>query len=343
MIITESNFKMYSIHSYREEIAKSEHWQVLTAADSVETQEEFFAIPGDTIEISQEALAANKTNLSEDEIWELSLEDKTKLLTLQLLLEIFTGKKMNFFIPKSRSDREQLQQLRININNRRDASWAVQYDYKEAYHEEEKIAFSTCGTVKTADGKTININLDIKMSRSFTRQHHIHFQAGNPQLIDPLVINFAAPAASLTDTTFSFDLDADGQTEEISFLKSGSGFLALDLNSDGIINNGKELFGPATGTGFNELAKYDVDDNNWIDENDPIFKQLRIWAKDAEGNDELLALGQQGIGAIYLGHLDTEFSLKDNTNNLQGAITQTGVFLQENGTAGTIQELDLVV
>jgi len=64
------------------------------------------------------------------------------------------------------------------------------------------------------------------------------------------------------------DLDANGVTEKISFVGSGGGFLALDKNSDGVVNDGRELFGAATGQGFKELAEYDSDNNNWINEND---------------------------------------------------------------------------
>ena len=38
-----------------------------------------------------------------------------------------------------------------------------------------------------------------------------------------------------------------------------------------------------------EFARQDV---NWIDENDSIYNQLRIWSKDSDGKDSLVALGQ---------------------------------------------------
>ena len=129
----------------------------------------------------------------------------------------------------------------------------------------------------------------------------------------------------------------------MSFVAPGSGFLALDLNGDGKVNNGSELFGPKSGDGFADLAKYDSDGNNWIDENDPIYDKLRIWTKDSDGNDKLLALGEKGVGAVYLGNVDTNFSMKDSGNNLQGQISKTGIFLRENGTAGTINHIDLAV
>lgn len=117
----------------------------------------------------------------------------------------------------------------------------------------------------------------------------------------------------------------------------------MDKNNDNKVNNGKELFGPQTGKGFQELSEYDSDNNGWIDENDDIFDKLRIWTKDSEGNDQLFALGQKGIGAIYLGNVDTSFDIKDSLNQMNGRIQKTGLFLKECGTVGTIQHIDLAL
>ena len=125
-----------------------------------------------------------------------------------------------------------------------------------------------------------------------------------------------------------------------SYVKKGSGFLAYDKNNDGIINDGNELFGPKTGDGFLELAEFDEDNNGWIDENDSIYNKLRIWTIAEDGTKKLFALGQKGIGAIYLENVNTAFSLKSQQNNLNGKIQKSGIFLRENGTAGTIQHID---
>ena len=96
-------------------------------------------------------------------------------------------------------------------------------------------------------------------------------------LIDPLVIRTGADTPMLQGGQFSFDLDCDGETEDLAGLSDGYAFLALDLNQDGIINDGSELFGPTTGDGFQELADYDEDNNMWIDENDAMFDQFVLW------------------------------------------------------------------
>lgn len=217
----------------------------------------------------------------------------------------------------------------------------TEYSY---YEEEESTSFSTVGTVKTADGREIEFNLSLTMSRSFKEAYSKNITFGNPALCDPLVINLNTTSAHVTDQKFYFDLDADGTLDSISHLSAGSGFLALDKNNDGIISDGSELFGVHSGDGFLDLAAYDEDGNNWIDERDSIFDRLRIWTKDASGKDVLCAIGKAGVGAIYLGNAQTDFSLnsqKDNTTNAR--IRKTGIFLYENGACGTVQHLDMAM
>ena len=134
------------------------------------------------------------------------------------------------------------------------------------------------------------------------------------------------------------------EAEEISSLGSGSGFLAYDKNGDGVINDGSELFGTKSGDGFADLAQYDEDGNGWIDENDSIFNNLKVWVKNEDGSDRLLDLKEANVGAIYLGSADTQFHLNNAyTNQTNAVIQKTGVFLKETGEVGTIQHVDLAL
>ena len=93
--------------------------------------------------------------------------------------------------------------------------------------------------------------------------------------VDTLKKNTPDPVVKREGWGVEYDLHesySDGRKDNISFVQPGSGFLAVDKNNDGKINNGKELFGPNTGNGFDELAKYDSDGNQWIDESDPSLK-----------------------------------------------------------------------
>ncbi len=208
--------------------------------------------------------------------------------------------------------------------------------------EQESVSFSATGIVKTADGREINFGVDLEMSRGFAG-YFLESSTEDVVLTDPLVINLESGTAAVSDQKFFFDLDADGKKEEISSLGQGSGFLAFDKNGDGTINDGSELFGTKSGDGFADLAKYDEDGNGWIDENDQIFKKLKVWTKDAKGKDKLVNLKEADVGAIYLGSANTQFHLNDTSNKTNGVIQKTGVFLRESGSVGTVQHLDLAV
>lgn len=84
--------------------------------------------------------------------------------------------------------------------------------------------------------------------------------------------------------------------------------------------------------------------SGWIDENDSIYSQLKIWTKDENGKDHLIDLKDADVGAIYLGNADTQFSLKNDKNKLKGEIKKTGIYLKEStGAVGTLNHVDLVV
>ena len=209
--------------------------------------------------------------------------------------------------------------------------------------ESETTCFDTKGTAITADGRQLSFNISVEMSRSFVEMAEEKIEFGQPRLCDPLVINLNRNVASVSDQKFFFDIDADGEKEEISMLEKDSGYLALDNNADGIINDGSELFGTQSGNGFKDLLAYDEDGNGWIDEADSIFQKLKIWSMDENGVSTLIDLKEAGIGAIYLGYENTEFSLKNMANETNAVIQKTGLFLYEDGMSGTMQQLDLAV
>ena len=124
--------------------------------------------------------------------------------------------------------------------------------------ETEETVFDTTGSVVTKDGRKIDFNLNVSMTRRFEQYYEKRADIGD--LIDPLVISLDNVPAGLSDQKIVFDLDADGKTESIS-VPTGGGFLALDKNGDGDINDGSELFGTRSGDGFADLMVYDVDGN----------------------------------------------------------------------------------
>lgn len=313
-------------------------------------------LPSDTVELSQKAREICATSPAAPVEPDSELDDEPKIKLIVGMIEMLTGKKIRLFSPReldkalaaARAPRGETAETlpagakqRPGLSER--AGFGLEYDYSERHYEAEKTTFSAQGSIKTQDGQERAFSVEVSMSREFLREQNVSIRAGDAKLKDPLVLNFSGGGAELTARRFSFDIDSDGRSDQIAFVGANSGFLALDRNRDGAINDGRELFGPATGQGFAELAEYDADGNQWIDENDPIYQNLRIWSKDAEGRDQLLALGQRGVGAIYLGHISTPFSFKDSQNALLGQIQDSGIFMRENGAAGVMQQIDLSV
>jgi hypothetical protein len=271
-------------------------------------------------------------------------------LTIQIIRRMvkeLTGQELKLFSPEelqSQADEVNIQEPLQAPVQQVDSGTGLLYQQSMSYFESETTSFNAEGAIKTKDGQNINFSVSLSMSRSFYMETNMSLSAGDAAKTDPLVINFAGNAAELNSTTFQFDIDANGSLDQIATLKSNSGMLALDKNQDGKINDGSELFGPISGNGFTELAKYDEDNNQFIDEADPIYKQLRIWQRHADGSQQLMALGEKNIGAIFLGHITTPFQLKAEDNNRSlGEVVSSGIYLNGNGQVGTVQQINFTV
>lgn len=265
--------------------------------------------------------------------------NQLRLQTLNYLLSILSGRQTRMVNLADMTNNISAQSNALTSNTR--TGGVVESYYM--YAEQEATTFSTTGTVKTSDGREFNFNVELSMSRTFMYEYSESMQFGEPQFTDPLVINLDCAAADVKDQKFLFDLDSDGHEEAISMLGPGSGFLALDKDKNGKIDNGNELFGARTGNGFRELAEYDSDGNGWIDEADPIWNDLMVWTMDKMGNPTLTALGKTGVGAIYLGSAEGDFSLNNSWNQTQAVVRASGMFLYEDGGIGTIQQLDMAL
>lgn len=223
-------------------------------------------------------------------------------------------------------------------------TWIRNFSVTHFLTEEESTTFSSVGIAKTQDGRELSFGIDLEMSRSFMEYTNVQWSE-QVVMTDPLVINLNSNPVSLSNQKFCFDIDSDGKEDNISILNKGSGYLALDKNGDGKINNGNELFGAKTGNGFSDLSTYDVDKNGWIDENDEIYDKLKVWIKTDDGTDKLIDLKGADIGAIYLGNNQTDFTLKSTeTGQVNGQIRRTGLYLKEStGAAQTVQQIDVSI
>jgi hypothetical protein len=350
MKIASSNIFLSSSHQLQQASLRKESLRTWSSPEQAQTDHPNSPPPAVTNEhgnsppASQQAKAVSKTDNEDDD----SLD--ATLLLLKRIIEKLFGRRVDFTsVAKMMAD------VSSSCSTDTPAQAASQpqptsgagaeYRLDTASAEFEQMQFAAGGVVKTADGQEINFSLALQMQRQTLQEEHLAVTIGDaPQTqIDPLVLNFDGSAAQLRSGTFKFDLQADGTSEDLPLLGRATAFLALDKNQDGKINDGSELFGPATGQGFAELSKYDSDSNGWIDENDQVYSQLRLWRPDADGKGSLSTLADQQVGAICLQSVATPFTYKTESGESQGAASATGVYLNEDGTPGTIQEINYLV
>ncbi|MBI4963247.1 MAG: hypothetical protein HY913_08220 [Desulfomonile tiedjei] len=151
---------------------------------------------------------------------------------------------------------------------------------------------------------------------------------------DPLILDLngdGIKTVTLQDGV-NFDHDANGLAEQTSWVDPDDGFLVLDRNGNGFIDDGRELFGNATilsngknaSNGFEALAGLDSNKDGRIDAPDPIFSQLRVWKdEDQDGYsypDELHTLDELGIKSINLQSTITQST--DEQGNIQNRVEQ---------------------
>ena len=122
----------------------------------------------------------------------------------------------------------------------------------------------------------------------------------DPEDVDPIIIDLnknKITSTKLNNTTY-FDHDNNNFKEASSWIDKGDAFLALDKNSNGLIDNENELFGNHTISntkygekeannkdtsinGYEALKAYDL--NGDIDSKDEIYDKLVLW-KDSNQN-----------------------------------------------------------
>ncbi|WP_320034730.1 hypothetical protein [Halarcobacter sp.] len=342
MLINSYNVNMESASSF---VQKHES----TMCSTLITQNLEGSENNNNIKLSTNSINYTKTIVFNSEE-NMSVEDRMKKLLIEILLSKLNGKdkKIDLY-PFGNMDKNKKYDFNPHFNNQNISinAFAASYESVETYYQKSSVHFSTNAQINTSSG-SFNIDLNLYFSQEFYEQHKTKIEIAGVTFQDPLIINFDDKNINSFDNiskkiTFEFDLDNNGTKEKIPLLKDGSGFLALDKNNNGTIDNGNELFGPNTGYGFKELAKYDEDGNNWIDEADSIFNSLKIWEINEEGENNLITLSQAGVGAIYLSSIATGFNYSKAYGEQTASLKESSIFLKENGEAGLITSIDLVV
>ena len=143
-----------------------------------------------------------------------------------------------------------------------------------------------------------------------------------------------------------FDLNNNGFLERTGWVGADDGLLALDLNNNGIIDNGAELFGNNTRlpngenakNGFEALKQYDSNNDGILNEQDKIWSDLRVW-QDSNSNaitdaGELKTMQEAGISSISLKYKDSY-----HTDQQGNAHKQIGSAQKANGDTTTVSDV----
>ena len=145
----------------------------------------------------------------------------------------------------------------------------------------------------------------------------------------PLILDLDGNGVTTVDVAsgVQFDINGDGTLDNVGWVGGNDAFLVRDLNQDGQVNNGSELFGGATKRadgstatdGFAALADLDANNDGLIDSTDSVFDELKLW-RDANHDGkvdegEMMSLKEAGVASMNLAAQET---LENNNGNLVG-------------------------
>ena len=165
----------------------------------------------------------------------------------------------------------------------------------------------------------------------------------DPIYRDPLLIDLNGDGITTTDVNngIYFDHDVNGFAEKSAWVSNDDGILAFDVNNNGVIDNGSEIFGDAflkqdgslAQSGFDALSSLDSNNDNIIDANDSQFNNIKI----LKGDGSLISLAEAGIVSISL-NAQASNSVDENGN------TQLNVssFTKADGSTGSLADYTFV-
>jgi Ca2+-binding RTX toxin-like protein len=169
---------------------------------------------------------------------------------------------------------------------------------------------------------------------------------------DPIALDLNGDGVDLSATT-AFDIDADGDLDQIGWTGPEDGLLVMDLDGSGAIENGTELFsevfnGGSFANSLEALASLDDNGDGVIDASDAAFGDIKVW-QDANSDGvtqegELQSLVERGIEAINLEAAAVDRAENGNTIFAEGTYTKadgsTGTYVGVNLGAANDDEAD---
>jgi hypothetical protein len=256
---------------------------------------------------------------------------KESIGTVKRILEQLTSGKLLSWLDGSAYEKIQAQQQQLH-DEVAPPEGPTERTIMEFNYRYQAVEASFAGAVQLEDGSSQSFAFSFSMEESYAsfsiRQEAV--------LKDPLVLSTTGQSFQWTGASQSFDFFSNGTSAKLPTLANGQYYLSYDRNQDGRITEGKELFGPGTGSGFAELALLDEDQDGFVDSSDSAWQQLSLWRP----GEALQSLTDAGIGAISAQSVATSFGLYDG-DALMARIARSGIFLTEQGNVGLMQQVDL--
>ena len=176
-----------------------------------------------------------------------------------------------------------------------------------------------------------SIEQGLKTAFTSTQLAYLSTAQLNAIYVTPLVLDLDGNGVSTRSLAqgVEFDIDADGQPDRTGWIGQNDGLLVRDINRDGVVNDGSELFGSSTKLpdgnvaqdGFQALSGFDTNSDGFIDESDPVFENLQVWVDgNADGltdPGELLKLADFGIQRMSLNSMPSSTVSEGNLVGLR--------------------------
>lgn len=162
---------------------------------------------------------------------------------------------------------------------------------------------------------------------------------------DPIVLDLDHNGFSFTshENGVQFDINHDGAKDQVAWTNGHDGLLAVDVNGNGKIDDGSELFTPGFAgghfaDGLAALASLDSNHDGIIDAADHDFARLLVW-QDVNHNGVSDAGELKGLAD--LGILSIDLATMPGTPIDGQSVPALGTFTYADGSKGSYVEVDL--
>lgn len=297
MNIESSLVKMYGIHqTYRHSMPIETDSKVATVGQLKHPRHD----DDDDVKLSDAGHAAKTQRVDADPEKTLEAEDYLSIQIFSLMVKRITGQDLQLVTPADLQN----QTGGISLQTPQQPP-AVQpgpdtvptYQQSMAYFEAQVATFNAEGTINTKDGQNVKFSVSLSMSQMFYSQATRNQPVANANPDQPLQVSYSGMAAQLTTTAFNFSIDNNGSVDQVTPQNTP----LPAANADGKVNQDKD---DKRDESLNKvMEKLDDLHESMFDAMKKFLKAMRVWQHHQDGSQQLMALGEQTLGGVFVGHL----------------------------------------